>query len=151
MIHLKWLVVATYLMASLSNLAQADSNGIIEFDGYKVHYSVVNSDAISAEAAGIYGIKRSVRLGLLTIVVVPSTQTYNGIEVLIGGDVSNMLQQQAALNFKPIDEGDTIYYIAPFKFDHRELLNFKVHIKAESDKYSNTVEFSHSLFKKGYD
>lgn len=146
-----WLF-ATTVQAQLNNTdSDNTSNGIVTFDDYNVHYSIINSEFIPAEVAAIYGIKRSARQGLLIIAVVPNGQTYNGIDVLIGGHVHNMLQQQASLNFKPIQEQNTTYYIAPFKFSHRELLHFTVYINADTDEYSNTLKFRHALYTKGLD
>ncbi len=134
-----------------SQALESTSNGIRQFDDYSIHYSIVNSEVIKPEVASVYNIVRSKRLGILTVVVIPNGQTYNGTEVLIGGEVNNLLQQKAALNFKPIKEQSTLYYIAPFQFDHKEKLRFTVHVKANSDTYSKTITFNHSLYQTGLD
>lgn len=144
------LSLASYLMATN---ALAKAQGHEQFEGYSVHFSVFNSSLLNPDIAEQYGFTRGERWGLVNIVIIPDRPADDdgsefrfGKKVLIDGTFSNMLQQEWPLNFKEIREADAIYYIAPFKFDHRELLHFVVLIKAPEDRYSNTVKFSHSLF-----
>ena len=132
--------------------AEAASQGVEKFEHYEVHYSIFNSSLLSPKIATHYGLTRGDDKALVNIVVLPNQATSTqssalGIAVILSGSYRNLMQQGWPLNFQTITEGDAIYYLAEFDFDHREQLNFEVHVKSVTDQYANSLKFSHQLYQ----
>jgi hypothetical protein len=59
--------------------------------------------------------------------------------------VKNLLGQSYPLNFKQINEGSAIYYLAQFPFENREVLRFSINVKA-GDGVAHSFDFSQEFF-----
>lgn len=109
------------LIASICVAEQAK-----EFEGWKVHYSVVNSTFLTPEVAQRYDIVRADNRALCVISVLnpddePST-------VKLKGHFKNLMQQKIKLNFKEVKDSGAIYYVATFHFSSGEELSFEVEL-----------------------
>ena len=135
------LITALLLAAS----AQADKPFKI-LGGNKVFYSAFNSSFIQPEIANTYGITRGKNRGLVNIAVVPKDKESGGRTALVKGTVSNILQQSQNLDFFEVREGDVVYYMASFKFDHEDSLTFKINVKADPNKPSQTLRFRKTFY-----
>lgn len=115
------------------------------FGDYVIHFSPFNSTVLTPQVAKSYGLKRDKKSGLVNIAV-----HYKGkpVRAAINGEAVNLLQQKVALKFQAIDEGETVYYLAPFRFTNEERLNFTVTVTPEQ-KGSNpmTVRFSRTFYQ----
>jgi len=121
------------------------SHGEVDFNTYKALYSIFPSSVIEPKVASALGIVIGNGYGVLNISVLDNTQT---IKVSIKGTINNQIHQKP-LNFIPVVEDGAVYYIANFKYDHLELLQFAVHVKPEFETYSRTLKFSHQLYLDG--
>jgi hypothetical protein len=92
--------------------------------GFRIVYSAFNSTFIQPEIAQRYQLRRGRDAGLINIAVVDSANRTH--PALLSGRVSNIFQQQQSLEFITIDEGDAIYYLAPFEIDGESFLSFTV-------------------------
>ena len=115
---------------------------------YTVHYSVFNSSFLPQEAATGYGFVRAGDRAIINIAVTEKDAggLSKGLPVELKASFTNLLQQEAELDFVEIDEGDATYYLAEFAFSDQEVLNFSVHVLLPDERYSNTVTFSKTLY-----
>ncbi|GAB2188503.1 DUF4426 domain-containing protein [Sessilibacter sp. MAH2] len=135
------------LMASASSQA-ADERSVTE-DGYKIVYSVFPSEFIKPDIAEQYGLIRGADRALLNVVVtVDGKETESlGIPASIEGEASNLLQQSQTLEFKTINEGNTVYYIAPVRHLDEEIYNFYLKVTPEGHDKAIRVQFNKKLYK----
>lgn len=116
-------------------------------DGNKIYYSAFNSSFIPPKVAAANDIVRSKNRGLVNIAVVPADQVDGGIQALVKGTVSNILQQSQKLDFFAVREGDVVYYLASFKFDNEDSLTFKIDVQADPNKPSYRVQFQKTFYQ----
>ncbi|MDM3872040.1 DUF4426 domain-containing protein [Porticoccus sp. W117] len=138
------LFIATALLA-IGAHAGGDTYKV--HDGNKIFYSTFNSSFIPAEVAAAHDIVRSKKRGLVNIAVVPADQVVGGVQALVKGTVSNLLQQSQQLDFFEVREGDVVYYLASFKFDNKDSLTFKIDVKADPNKPSYRLKFQQTFYR----
>lgn len=115
------------------------------FDRHTVYYTVFNSTFISPEIAKAYNIKRSKYESLLNVVVSKNGE-HGGVPAKLSGTVKNLLQQQQPLNFKTIEEENTVYYIAPVRVSGEEIIHFEISARIEGEPKPLTLKFSKKLY-----
>ncbi|UTW44381.1 DUF4426 domain-containing protein [bacterium SCSIO 12696] len=133
--------------ALLAFSAQAAERNYKINDGNKIFYSAFNSSFILPEIAAANDIVRSKNRGLVNIAVVPVDKASGGIQALVKGTVSNLLQQSQKLEFFEVREGDVVYYLASFKFDNKDALTFKIDVTANPNKPSYRVQFQQTFYQ----
>jgi hypothetical protein len=119
-----------------------------KFGDYTVHYNVFNSTDIPAKVAEAYKLVRGKDRALVNISL---TKTENGATSLglpaqVSGISKNLMQQQQALKFIEIKEGDATYYLAPFVFNNEEVLHFEIKVSASADAKPMLVKFNRTLY-----
>ncbi|WIO74149.1 DUF4426 domain-containing protein [Porticoccaceae bacterium LTM1] len=132
----------------LSTSAMADKPFKVLGDN-KVYYSAFNSSFIDPKIASENNIVRGADRGLINIAVVPNDKESGGITALVKGTVTNIIQQSQKLDFFEVREGDVVYYLASFKFDHEDSLTFKIEVKADPNKPSETLTFRKTFYEDG--
>ncbi len=114
-------------------------------DGYQVVYSAFNTTFLKPEIAALYGLSRGRDRGLVNIAVIDRDNRPQPAQ--LSGRVSNILQQQQSLDFITIDEGDAIYYLAPFKIDGEEFLSFHISVTSAGQP-NKTFNFKQRLYEQ---
>ena len=132
-LHLKFIpVLLALLLLPLAFTASAEQKE--QLGDWDVHYIVVNSTFFSPEIARQYGVVRSKYNALVNISVL-SSDTQQAQTVSMQGTATNLLGTEKKLNFKKVQEGEAIYYLAVFNFRHEETYRFNIEIRR-----GNTVE-----------
>jgi len=103
----------------------------VEFDGYELHYIILNTTEIPADVASHYDIVRSGKRAFINLSVLK--QTEDGYGLPVSADISaiqrTLIGQQSKIKLQEIREGDAIYYIGTFRIINREVLWFDVDLK----------------------
>lgn len=141
------------VMASLINpaVAQTDQAKPVEtsqkFGDYTVHFSVFNSTFITPEVAKLYQLTRGGNQVLVNISLTKTVEgnTTLGLPAVVSGTATNLIQQQRALEFKAINEGEATYYLAPLRHTNEEVVNFVIQVQAETETAPFTVRFNRTL------
>lgn len=120
------------------------------FGDYIVHYNAFRSDTIPAEVARLHGIIRSDHRGLVNITVLKkladgSTQP---VAARVWGHKRNLADQRSELEFFPVQEQETIYYLDQFRINDHDTLRFEVHVEpeGESNNSRGTVKFIQNFY-----
>ncbi|MCY1492004.1 hypothetical protein D9M68_258070 [compost metagenome] len=114
----------------------------ISFGELDVHYSAFNSSFLQPEIASATGLTRSKTQGVLNIAVVKAGKTG---PAKVSGQVTDLLGKARTLNFKEVNDGGAIYYLAQFPVDQQETLRFNVQVQA-GEGASNSFDFSQEMF-----
>jgi len=135
------------LCAAFAHSALADTSSHQKFGDYTVHFSVFNSTFITPEVAQIYKLTRAGNRALINISVTKNTdgKTSLGLPAKVTGTATNLIQQQRVLDFKTIDEGNAVYYLADLRHTNEEVMNFAVDVQVESEAKPFTVRFTRKL------
>lgn len=128
----------------LAGAALANDKPFEQYGNTKIYYSVFNSSFIRPEVAAAYGITRGRDRGLINISVVEDDLPA-GRTAQVSGTATNLLAQQQTLEFVEIREGESVYYLAPFRFDKEDPLTFRVQVKT-ADQPVRTLSFSRKLY-----
>ena len=125
---LKWQLI--FLFIFFGDNTHANDSIFKQVGEYKIFFSAFNSSFIPADIASSYKIVRGKDRGLVNISIMKDIAV--GVPVQIKGEVSNILQQSQKLKFFPVQEGKSLYYLAPFEFDNEDYLTFSINIEHES-------------------
>jgi hypothetical protein len=136
----KILFTALLITFSLPSFAEQKQN----FANLEVHYIALPSTFIEPYIATQYGLERSKYIGLVNISVLDKNQNSMPIEANLIGNGRNLIGQTEQLEFKKIQEGKSIYYIATYPFTNEEIVKFDVQIKAQ-DK-THRLKFQHKFY-----
>jgi len=139
------LFTALVLLTSISIGSIAEQAA--QRDDYEVNYSVFNSTFIKPETASSYAIVRGYNRAIVNIAVL---QNNNGLTTPVQAKVtgsSSDLIRSTVLDFREINEGSSIYYIAEFKFSHDEVRNFTINVELNNGETLEPVKFSQRMYR----
>jgi hypothetical protein len=143
----RWSSLGLLLAGVLAALAtRADDRPFREFGDYRVHYSAFNSAFLDPKIAAAYDIVRGGDRGLINIAVVP-IGAVGGRAAQVSGHVANIFAQRQELKFFEVREGDAVYYLAPFRFEHEDALTFSVTVKPAPDLPSYSLSFQRTFYR----
>ena len=137
------LVLMFALIAATANAEQKKT-----FGNYDVHYSVMNSTFISPETAKNYGITRGKNRALINIAIrkrLDNGQTTPQRAIVKGR--SSDLVRSVDLPFTEVTEQGAIYYLAEFRFHHKEMRTFDIKVQPDPNIAAYTLKFSKTLYK----
>ena len=113
---------------------------------FDVHYIVVQSTFFSEEIASRYDIVRGTDRALLNVSILDDEG--NAVRAELSGTMTNLLGQVFPLQFREVQEGPAVYYLAEVKHTDRETLRFAVVITA-GDGVSRALNFQQQMFWDG--
>lgn len=145
MIKLISLLVTSLILFSFTAISRAETG--FDPDDFEVNYSVFNSTFIKPDTASSYNIVRSFNRALVNIAVLKTVD--NGtmpVRAKVSGSSSDLIRS-TELDFREINEGKSIYYIAEFKFSHDEVRNFTIDVELENGMKLDTVKFSQRMYR----
>jgi hypothetical protein len=144
---MKSLILAVLLL--VTGLSQAADDKLYKQHGdYKIFFSAFNSSFIAPDIAVANNIVRGKDKGLVNIALVIELGV--GVTGKVTGTVSNILQQTQVLEFVPVLEQNTVYYLAPFEFDNEDFLTFKIQVLPPSGDGPRLYPYDFKFQKKMY-
>lgn len=134
------------LFALAAGFASADQKE--DVGPYEIHYSVIPSGSLTPEVAKQYDIVRSKAIGVINISVLakPEGGGTQPVPALVQGRVINDIRQERPLNFRQVEEGKAVYYLAQFQFGQGEQLEYRAEIRPRGHDRTYPIRFSQSLF-----
>ena len=147
---MKTLVRAVIVALLLVGASVANSEQFERYGPWRVHYIAFNASLLSATIAERYGIVRGRNKGLVNITAVGTAG--RGERAGVTGRYRNLLGQTYDLEFREIDDGNAVYYLAAFDFDNAETLRFEVALDLR-DHGVETLRFQQPLYhaaQRGY-
>lgn len=119
----------------------------IVFGDYDIHYNAINSSSLTPDIAKLYRINRTQSQAVLVISVVRNqSETPQGVTTMLNGQIRNDIGQVRSLDFKEVVSGSAVYYLASFRHDNNERMNFQVDIQPEGQANSYKLNFDQVFF-----
>ncbi|PZQ16499.1 MAG: hypothetical protein DI564_07670 [Rhodanobacter denitrificans] len=140
MTALRLLLAASFALGGLAAMpAPAQQH---ETADHTILYSVLSADQLHPEVARRYGIERSDRQGLLTVIVRRKDAAAGdpAVTARIAGTVQNLLGEPRPLRLNEVRGEDTIDYLATFPLRRPDTLRFSLDVTPENGK-AETVRF----------
>ncbi|EHU4916957.1 DUF4426 domain-containing protein [Vibrio vulnificus] len=123
----KWMVAVLSCLMALPTWAE-------QFQTIKdaeVHYVAFNSTFLTPKVARSYGLKRNEYSAIINISVLDKSRVGKpALDATISGQAKNLLGQIRTLEFKRVQEGSAIYYLAELPISHEETLTFDLDVNA---------------------
>jgi len=116
------LLLAFALIAARPALAAQ----FVTWGDVEVHYIVLNTLGLLPEIAAHYGIVRGGDRAIVNVSVIGADGTPRDADV--SGTATNLLDQTTALEFRRIEDGGAIYFIAQLVHTDRDVLRFRIHV-----------------------
>jgi hypothetical protein len=134
------ILLAGFALAALAALPTSAQQH--EAADHSILYSVLPTDQLNAEVARRYGIERSDRRGLLTVIVRRKDAAAGdpAVAARITGTVQNLLGEPQTLRFEEVRGEDTVDYLATFPLRRPDTLRFALDVTPEGGK-AETVQF----------
>jgi hypothetical protein len=141
---MKYLLILLTLFCSGWSLAEQKT----AFGEYDLHYNTFESTFLTPKIASEYGFTRSKGQALLNVAVTQQQagQLPKPTPAIVSGTVTNLLGQIVTLRFVTIDEGNAIYYIAPFTKTDDDILKFAISARLNADASPMTVNFQRHFY-----
>lgn len=114
----------------------------ISFGELDVHYSAFNSSFLQPEIANAVGLPRSKTRGILNVAVLKAGQASHA---KVSGQVTDLIGKSRPLDFREVNEGGAIYYLAQFPINQQEVLRFAIQVQAGEGSV-NSFEFTQEVF-----
>lgn len=115
------------------------------FGPYTVHYSTFNSLFVPADIAQIHQLVRAKDQTLINIAV-QKTVDGSPVSAQVTGTAKNLLQQQKNIEFKTIQEQETVYYIGSLRHTNEEIFHLDFSIVPEGETQPLTFRVSRKLY-----
>lgn len=137
----------TLLFASLLPAGVMAEN-VVNFGDYAVHYNALRTDTLTPEIAQAYQLTRRNNRAMVNITVQKKGAGGKTIphKAKVEGFASNLNAQVKSLEFREIQDGDAIYYIAETQVSNEETLRFEIKVTPEGNATSTLVKFSQQFF-----
>ena len=119
------------------------------FGNYEVHYNVINSNLLPAQAAQGYGISRSANRALVNIAVLDTTQGDYGtaVNASVTTSATNLTGQRRDVEMREIvDPEGAIYYIGEMPIHNLETYNFSVTVSVQGGGEPFNLEFRQQFY-----
>ena len=114
-----------------------------QLGNWDVHYIALNSTFLTPEVAKNYGIVRS-RFNALLNISVLDRKNKTAQNVVLSGTAKNLLGVVKELNFKQVQEGQSIYYLATLSFSDLEQYRFTINIS--DGQTQKDLKFQHKFY-----
>lgn len=112
-------------LLAITFTAQISGAQFHTYDRWEIHYIALNTTFLTPKIAATYGITRGPDRGLVNISVLEDGQP---VARPLRGSFRNLLGQTTTLRFEEVREGESVYYLAPFRFQDRETLRFELEV-----------------------
>jgi hypothetical protein len=115
---------------------------------YVVHHNAFTTSTLRPEVARAYDVPRSKNRGMVVITVLKRVMgtTAEPVAATIRGDAYNLSRQNRGVQFREVNEGNAIYYLATFRVDNEETLDFNLEVQPQGRDRPIHVEFRQQFF-----
>lgn len=148
MIKIKTIISSTLflLIVTLSPHALAEKS--LDFGNYTVYFNAFRSDSLTPEIARAYQLTR--RNNRMVVNITVRKRNADGktspTKAKITGFASNLSSQIKNLNFREINDGEAIYYLAQAQVSHRETLKFDIKATPAGETITAKIKFKQQFY-----
>ena len=135
----KLLLTIAIVCAALQSFVHAEQK--VEFNGYELHYIVLNTTELSPEIAKRYDISRSGKRAFVNLSVLKQDQDSIpfAVEAKVTALQRNLMGQRGDIALRTFKEGKAIYHIGDFLIFDKETIWLDITVDIEGE---DTFEFT---------
>jgi hypothetical protein len=143
-------IISAISLLFFSAITYAQENFEYISPPYEVYYSFFNSTFVTPDVAKAYQLTRGKDIAMVNVSVRKNLDSGKNIEkrAIVNGTKSDLIHV-IPLDFIEIEEKGAIYYLASFKFNHKEALNFNIEVKPDRNKAPINIKFRKALYQEG--
>ncbi|EWH12219.1 hypothetical protein DS2_00820 [Catenovulum agarivorans DS-2] len=151
----KILLLTTSLLFACTALANGefidDGKGganpnMTEIGSWQIHHIAFPSTFIQAETAKAIGLDRRGNYGLLNISILDLANNKAPLKLKVTGYAQNLVGHRKDLEFKEVDEGNAVYYLAQVRHANEETFRFYITIKDPKTGHSEQFRFQQKMW-----
>ncbi|WP_040394011.1 DUF4426 domain-containing protein [Catenovulum agarivorans] len=156
--HLK-LFKNLILIALLNITSTAFANGEFIDDGkgganpnmteigtWQIHHIAFPSTFIQPETAKAIGLDRRGNYGLLNISILDLANNKAPLKLKVTGYAQNLIGHRKELEFKEVDEGIAVYYLAQVRHSNEEIFRFYITVKDPKTGRTEKFRFQQKMW-----
>jgi len=120
----------------------------LNFGDYTVHFNAFRSDSLTPEIAKAYQLKRRNNQMVVNITVRKrgENSSTTPAKAKVKGFASNLTGQVKNLEFREIQDGNAIYYLAQSQISNREILKFDIKVSPAGEDITASVKFKQQFY-----
>ena len=143
-------IVSAIALLLLSTTAYGQESFEYISPPYEIYYSVFNSTFVTPDVAKAYQLTRGKDIAMINVSVRKNLDSGDNVErrALVNGTKSDLIHT-IGLDFIEVEEKGAIYYLASFKFNHKEALNFNIEVQPDRNKPAIIIKFRKALYQEG--
>lgn len=117
---------------------------------FEVRVTPFPSTFLTPELAKKYGLPRSETQAVLNLSVYDTRieAAVKTVPAQLTGQHRNLIGQAFGLEFQTIDEGEAIYYVAPFRISDEEIMTFEIEALPEGARFPVNVRFNQKFYRQ---
>lgn len=136
-----WACALTTLL--LPAVALADS---LQCHGDTVEYTTFASTIIPAKVAAAHGLTRGDDRLITNVTVLRNGKA---IRATVTGTATNLLNQLSKLEFKPVIEQGTVYYLATQRVNERDTIRYRLKVMPSGAEHACEINFMRDYYRAG--
>ncbi len=118
-----------------------------QFGDYIIHYNSFRSDTLTPEIAKAYALtRRNNRMVVNITVQKKDGNITHAVKAKVSGFASNLTGQIKDLEFKEVNDGKAIYYLAQSQVSHRETLKFDIKATPAGETLVANIKFKQIFY-----
>lgn len=138
----RYFSIVTFIFFTLCSFSsQAEQKQ--QLGDWDVHYILMPTTMLDAEVAKNYQLSRSRNYQLLNISVLHS-KNQQAQQVELSGTATNLAGQRQQLNFKPVKEGNALYYLAGVEARSEQKMTIELTIRQGNN--TQVLKFTQDVY-----
>ena len=137
-----WLALWCWSVLLLT-AANSHAEQVHRFADHEVHYIVIPTTFLETDVATQYNVTRAKNRALINVAVLNSENS--AVTATISGDSSNLLGQKQELNFRKVQEGDAIYYLAELLHSDEDVQRLKIQVQLANGR-QDQIKFNQKMY-----
>lgn len=147
-LYLNRVLTCLSFLAALAISVQANAATSKDFGDYTIHYTAFRSDTLTPAIAKTYNLTRRNNRVIVNIAVIKKVPGTTGTSTAakVEGHASNLTGQLKDLDFREVNDGDAIYYLAETQISNGETLKFDIRVTPAGGTGSTDIQFNKQFF-----
>lgn len=117
-----------------------------EIGTWQIHHIAFPSTFIQPETAKAIGLDRRGNYGLLNISILDLANNKAPLKLKVTGYAQNLIGHRKDLEFKEVDEGIAVYYLAQVRHSNEEIFRFYITVKDAKTGRSEEFKFQQKMW-----
>ena len=132
-----------FFIALLLLCTNSYAEQVHRFAGHEVHYIVIPTTFLETDVAAQYKVTRAKNRALINVAVLDADN--NAVTATITGSSSNLLGQRQNFDFRQVQEGAAIYYLAELLHSDEEIHRLEIQVRLQNGR-QDQIKFNQKMY-----